>query len=111
MITEEDIILVMTTCPDADSAQLIAVTLLEQRLAACVNTLPGTKSLYRWEGNIEVAEEFVLLIKTSGSRFALIEDTVKKLHPYELPEIISVPIASGSVEYLDWIKQSLGYLL
>ncbi len=111
MTNDDDIILVMTSCPDADSAQQIAMTLLELRLAACVNILPGARSLFRWEGNIEVSEEHVLLIKTCNSRFAMIEDSIGKLHPYELPEIISVPIASGSTEYLGWIKQSLGYLL
>ncbi len=111
MSRPEEYILVITTCPDAAVAENIARALLDQRLAACVNLLPGGVSMYHWEGAIERAEEIVLMIKTSRSRYALIEDSIRKLHPYELPEVISVPIEAGSEEYLGWIKQSLGYLL
>ncbi|MEJ2552488.1 MAG: divalent-cation tolerance protein CutA [Gammaproteobacteria bacterium] len=97
---------VLNTCPDADSAEDIAQTLLDRKLAACVNILPGVKSFFTWKGVSETAEEHVLLIKTCSSTYPAVEQAILELHPYELPEIIAVPIAAGLPGYLTWITQN-----
>lgn len=97
---------VLNTCPDADSAASIAQTLLDRKLAACVNVLPGVKSFFNWKGVSETAEEHLLLIKTLSSAYPAVERAVLELHPYELPEIIAVPIAAGLPGYLTWITQN-----
>ena len=97
---------VLNTCPDADSAENIARTLLERKLAACVNILPGVKSFFTWKGVSESAEEHLLLIKTLSSAYPAVERVVIELHPYELPEIITVPITTGLPGYLTWITQN-----
>jgi len=101
-----DCLLVFCTCPDQATAGVIATALLEERLAACVNRLPGIRSLYRWEGHIEKDDEVLLLLKTPAARFAAIEAEIGRLHPYDVPEIVAVPIAAGSSAYLDWIGNS-----
>ena len=96
--------IVLTTCPDAASAEHIAQALVEEGLAACVNILPPMHSIYRWKGKIERASEQLLVIKSATARFPAICDRVRNLHPYELPEIIAVPIAEGLPEYLAWLN-------
>ncbi len=96
--------IVLTTCPDEACAERIARALVEERLAACVNILSPMRSIYRWKGKIEDANELLLVIKTSAARFPAIRDRVLALHPYELPEIIAVPIADGLPEYLAWLN-------
>ena len=98
---------VLNTCPDAASAENIARTLLERKLAACINILPGVKSFYTWKGVCESGEEHLLLIKTLVSAYPALEQAILELHPYELPEIIAVPIAAGLPGYLTWITQSI----
>lgn len=98
-------IAVLITCPDAASGERIAATLVEERLAACVNLLPGVRSVYRWRGAVEHAEETLLLVKTAADRLDALTDRVRALHPYELPEIIAVDIAGGLGPYLRWIEQ------
>ena len=88
-------------------AQLIAQTLIEEQLAACVNILPHVTSVYRWQGKIEQDQESLLLIKTRSDRFTKLQETIKKLHPYELPELIAVAVSDGSDDYLRWIDRSL----
>ena len=95
------------TCPDADSAARIARTLVEERLAACVTRLPGTRSCYRWEDRVEEATEELLMIKTSGARLEALEQRVHELHPYDVPEFLTVA-AGGSRAYLDWIADMTG---
>jgi periplasmic divalent cation tolerance protein len=95
--------IVLTTCPDAETAGRIARILVEERLAACVNILPPMRSIYRWKGRIEDATEQLLVIK-SAAGFPAIRDRLRALHPYELPEIIAVPIADGLPEYLAWLN-------
>ena len=97
--------IVLTACPDAASAERIARVLVEEGLAACVNILPPMQSLYRWKGKIETATEQLLIIKSSVARFPAIRDRLRSLHPYELPEIIAVPIADGLPEYLAWLNK------
>ncbi|RMD70190.1 MAG: divalent-cation tolerance protein CutA [Gammaproteobacteria bacterium] len=102
----EPFLLVFNTCPDEDTARRIARTLVEQRLAACVNILPGLSSIYAWKGDIEEGEECLLLIKTREEAYGALEKTLQSLHPYELPEIVAVPIAKGLPPYLQWIQES-----
>lgn len=87
----------------------IATSLVEEKLAACVNILPQVKSIYRWEGKLESADEFVLMIKTRREIFTNVRERVCKLHPYELPEIIAVPIEAGLEPYLNWITESVNH--
>ena len=96
----------MNTCPDAETAERLARTLLDRKLAACINILPGVKSLYTWKGASESAEEFLLLIKTLSNAYQAVEQAILELHPYELPEIIAVPIAAGLPGYLAWVTEN-----
>jgi periplasmic divalent cation tolerance protein len=105
-VMENDYCVVFNTCPDAASAEKIARALVERRLAACVNILPGLRSIYTWKGACESAEEQLLIIKTSAVIYPSLEQTMLELHPYELPEIIAVPMAAGLPDYLTWIKQA-----
>lgn len=99
--------LVLTTCPDANTAEAIADALVEQGLAACVNIVTGLRSVYVWQGARENADELLLLIKTTRAAYPALEQAITALHPYELPEIIAVPLAAGSAGYLDWISASV----
>ena len=96
--------LVLTTCPDAEAADRIAHTLVSERHAACVNILPITKSVYRWKGQVESAAEQLLIIKSMTHAFGAIRSRILELHPYELPEIIAVPVVEGHPDYLAWIQ-------
>jgi len=96
--------IVLTTCPDAVCAERVAQALVEEGLAACVNILPPMRSIYMWKGKIETADEQLLVIKSTLARFPAIRDRLRALHPYELPEIIAVPIADGLPEYLAWLN-------
>lgn len=96
-------LLVITNLPDPDSARLMAETLVAERLAACVNILEPCTSVYRWQGKLETTREFPLLIKTPASHYSKLEAAIRRLHPYELPEIIAVPICAGLPEYLTWV--------
>jgi periplasmic divalent cation tolerance protein len=97
------VFLILSTCPDADTAQRLARTLVEERLAACVNLLPGVVSTYRWQGQVEQATEVQLLAKTTGERREALIARLAGLHPYELPEILAVETAAGLPAYLDWV--------
>ncbi|MDD2738708.1 dihydroorotate dehydrogenase [Methylomonas lenta] len=99
--------LIYCTCPDQETAERIARQLISDKLAACVNILPGVSSIYEWQGQIEIAQEHLLLIKSQESLYATIETAIKALHPYQLPEIIAVAIERGSAEYLKWIDSCL----
>lgn len=96
-------LLVLTSLPDEASARTLAAALVEQRLAACVNILAPCASVYRWRGELETAAEVPLLIKTTRSRYAGLEAAIRARHPYELPEIVAVPVVLGLPGYLDWI--------
>lgn len=96
-------LLVFTTLPDAAHAHTLASALVEARLAACVNILAPCRSVYRWQGQIEDAMEVPLLIKTTAERYPALEAAIRQQHPYELPEIIAVPIERGLPDYLEWI--------
>lgn len=94
---------VRCTCPDPATAGTIAERLVEERLAACVQVLSGVRSVYRWHGRIESADETLLLIKTAADRFEALCARLRALHPYELPEIVAVELAAGLAPYLAWI--------
>ena len=94
---------VLSTCPDMDSAQRIAHALVAERLAACVNIVPVAQSIYRWRGKIESASEQLLIIKGRVRDFRTLEKRLRALHPYELPELLAVPINDGSRPYLAWL--------
>ena len=100
-------LLVLTTCPDDAVAERLARDLVEAGLAACVSRVPGLRSTYRWQGRVEDEPEVLLLIKTVATRFQELEMRLKSLHPYEVPEIIAVPIAKGSLDYLSWLRTAL----
>ena len=90
------------TCPDLATAQRLAEALVDERLAACVQLLPGLRSVYRWQGGVERADE-VLLVKTTSERLEALAERVLALHPYELPELLAVEAAGGLPDYLDWV--------
>ena len=100
------IVVVLITAPPG-TAQSIAEALIEARLAACVNVLPGVHSVYRWQGEIERDEETLLLAKTTRTSVPRLESLVRELHPYENPEVLALPIEAGSLPYLDWINESV----
>ena len=96
-------LLCFCTCPDAATAERIARMLVGERLAACVNVVPGLRSVYRWKGAIEHAEEALLLIKTRPERMPGLQERLLQLHPYELPELVAVEADSGLPAYLQWV--------
>jgi periplasmic divalent cation tolerance protein len=102
-----DKILVLTTASSKDEARKIARLLVERLLAACVNIVPQVGSIYRWEGEVEEAEEWLLIVKTTRPAFERVREAIKELHSYDVPECICVSIEDGSVEYLSWIGQSV----
>ena len=99
--------IVLTTAGSQQEAQKIAEALVEQRLAACVNIISGMHSVYRWQGKVEQADEWLLLIKTTESASAPLRDAITKLHSYEVPECIVLSIEDGTPAYLDWIGDSV----
>jgi len=99
-----DALLVLCTCPDNTAAQSLATYLVEKRLAACVTLLAPVQSIYRWQETIEQAEEVQLLIKTNNQRWEALQTAIIERHPYEVPEIVALPIVAGLSTYLDWIN-------
>lgn len=100
-----DVLVILVTVPDPEKAAEIARALVEERLAACGNVLPGARSIYRWEGKIQDEREALLLLKTSRARFEALRARLVALHPYQVPEILAVPVEAGSAPYLAWIAR------
>lgn len=98
------VLLVRTNLPDAASAERLAEHLVAMRLAACVSVLAPCRSIYRWKGAVQRDEEVPVLVKTSSARYAALEAAIKAQHPYELPEIVAVPLERGLTAYLDWVE-------
>lgn len=96
-------LLVLTNCPDEESANAIALALVEERLAACVNILPRVQSVYRWQGAVESATEIPLFIKSTASNYPALEAAIRDRHPYKVPEIIALAVERGLPAYLDWV--------
>ena len=103
MTEATDAIIVLTNVPDRATADTLAKRLIESRLAACINVLAPAASIYRWKGEVETAHEVPVLIKTRAARYAEVESAIRGLHPYELPEIVAVPVERGLEEYLQWV--------
>jgi periplasmic divalent cation tolerance protein len=99
----EETLVVLCACPDEETARRIAEALVTEHLAACVNRMGGVRSTYRWQGRVEDEPEVLLLIKTVRHRFEALELRLKALHPYDLPEIIALPVTTGSAAYLNWV--------
>ncbi|WP_410342995.1 divalent-cation tolerance protein CutA [Thioalkalivibrio sp.] len=98
-------LLVITTVDDEDTAGVLAGEAVEQRLAACVHVVSAGRSVYLWQGRVEEAREYTLLIKTSVARYGALQEWLVQRHPYDTPEIIALPITAGLPDYLDWIRQ------
>jgi periplasmic divalent cation tolerance protein len=103
-----DKIVVLVTCESVKQARTIARALVERRLAACGNVVEApVRSIYRWKRKVESAKEFLLILKSSRARFAAIDAAVRKLHSYDVPEIVALPVIAGSRGYVDWIAESV----
>jgi periplasmic divalent cation tolerance protein len=102
------ILLALSTFPDAETARRISNQLVSERFAACANILPSAESIYRWKEKIELGNETLVLFKLSEDRQSAFQDKLRSLHPYEVPEIIFLPVADGSLEYLRWVAESSG---
>jgi periplasmic divalent cation tolerance protein len=102
----EEVLLVLSTFPDAATARRIARQLVEERCAACANILPAVESIYWWEDKLEQANETLVLFKTSAERFAALQTTLRQLHPYDVPEILAFRVVDGLPEYLRWVQES-----
>jgi len=102
-----DFQIVLSTCGDRETAERIAHRLVEQRLAACVNILPGVQSVYRWQGAVQSEPEVLMLIKTKAALIQEVQSTIAGLHSYEVPEFLVLPISGGSEAYLAWLEASL----
>jgi uncharacterized protein involved in tolerance to divalent cations/ADP-ribose pyrophosphatase YjhB (NUDIX family) len=100
----QEFIVVYVTAGSADEADRLARSLVDERLAACVNRIKSVQSVYRWQGKVEQSEEELLIIKTSRDRFALLEKRVRELHSYSVPEVIALPVIEASSDYLKWLK-------
>lgn len=105
MVTDK--IVVLTTCESEEQAHSLARHLIEERLAACVNILPGARSVYRWKDQIEDASEFVLIVKSRRDMFTRLREAIGHLHSYEIPEVIALPVVDGSDAYLRWMDREL----
>lgn len=104
MPAKSQFVLVLSTCPGSITAKKIANELVGDQLAACVQIVPGVQSFFRWVGKVDHKEEYLLLIKTTVERVPELQERIKSLHPYELPEIVTVPINGGLPGYLSWIQ-------
>lgn len=93
----------LSTAPDGETAARIARALVEERLAACVNLVPAVRSIYRWQGRVEDDAEVLLVIKTRAERVDALGERLRALHPYELPELVALPVTAGLAPYLDWV--------
>ena len=108
MTAPDDILLVLSTFPDAAKAREAARVLVGERLAACANLLPGVTSVYIWQGQTEESAETLVLLKTTRAAYPALEVRLRALHPYELPEIVALPLAAGLPAYLDWVAAGSG---
>ncbi len=103
-----DTLVVLVTVPSADEAARIARTVVEEKLAACGNVVPGVRSIYRWEGKVCDEQEALLVLKAPAKRFPELRDRVVALHPYQVPEVIRVDVAAAHLPYLEWVHRVVG---
>lgn len=102
-----DVLVVFVTTPSAEVAAGLARALVEARLAACGNVVPGLRSIYRWEEKVEDEAEVLLLLKTTRERLPALRDEVLRRHPYQVPEVVALPVEGGSAAYLDWVRSQV----
>lgn len=102
-MTTDPVRVVLMTAPDADTGQGIARALVEARLAACGNVVPGIRSVFRWEGRVQADDEALVVLKTTASRVEAMMERARALHPYDVPELLALPVTEGSADYLDWV--------
>jgi periplasmic divalent cation tolerance protein len=105
-VPSDQFVIVLTTLPVEGDVEKFASQLVEERLAACVNILPAMRSVYRWKNVVERADERQLVIKTTRARITALEGRIRKLHPYDVPEFVVLPIDSGSADYLSWLSDT-----
>lgn len=106
-MTSEGTLVVFVTAQSPEEAAAIARALVEERLAACVNVVRGTRSFFRWKGRLEETDEVLLVVKTRRERYGALEERVRALHSYSVPEILAIPVESGFHDYIDWIRESV----
>lgn len=106
-LTKSEIIIVFVTVPGLREGSRISRAILKSRLAACVNVIPGVQSMYQWEGKIVRDKEAMLVMKTTRLRYRELEQKIKKLHPYEVPEVIAIPLICGSSQYIEWVTREV----
>ena len=104
----EEVLTVFTTWPDLDTARTAARTLVEERLAACGNIVPGVESVYRWEGKVETGAEVLVVFKTVIGSYQMFETRLRALHPYQVPEVLALRVTDGLPAYLRWVEQNCG---
>ena len=102
--SEDAVRVVLITAPDRDTGTALARALVGEKLAACVNLVPGIRSIYRWEGEVEEGDEVLMVVKTRAARCEALAARVRDLHPYDVPEVIEMPVEGGSPAYLDWVR-------
>ena len=105
---ESQPLVVYCTCPDQATAERIAEAVVVERLAACANIVPGLISIYRWQGQVRRDSELLLILKTREVVYSLLETRIRDLHPYEVPEVVALPVQVGAAEYLDWLADNTG---
>ena len=103
---DNDFLVVLSTCPDATTAESLGGVLVEESLAACVNVVPGLRSIYRWNDTVQADAEALMIIKTTAARFAALRERLVALHPYEVPEVVALPVADGHHAYLEWVSNA-----
>ena len=101
----ETVYVVLVTVPDRETGERLATTLVEERLAACVNVIEGVTSIYRWKGAVENASEVLLVVKTRADRCEALRERVVSLHPYDVPEVVSLQVSHGHLPYLEWVRE------
>ena len=106
--SESPVCVALTTCPDEGTARRIASALVDERLAACVNILPDMTSIYRWQGVVETTPECLLLVKTRRECLEALRRRLEELHPYDVPELVALPVEGGSSAYLKWVVEETG---
>ena len=108
MQSETDVRVVLVTAPDRDAAVALVRTLVDERLAACGNILPGVTSIFRWEGKVQEDPEVLIILKSHSSVLPKLVDRTAALHPYDVPEVLSLPVREGHLSYLDWVGRECG---
>ncbi len=103
----DQVLVALTTCPDEASAAAVATALVQERLATCVNRISGVRSTYFWDGRLQDEAEILLIIKTTAGRLDELQTRLGALHPYELPELVAIPVTGGNERYLDWVRMGV----